>query len=528
MLKVRMLTPHSNTALNNLEKFVKYLKKNKYALSILLILILAAILRFYNFNNHWGISNDDTRDISIAKEALLRKELPLIGSFSSAGPFVFGPHFYWTIMFSLLIFPFTILAPWLFIGIIGMINVIILVYCGHLLGGKKLAIITGFFAATSPQLIIRTLVLGQHSYVAFASSLLFLSFILLWQRQRFRYSFLMGASIGLAISMHYQALNLLIFFPTLLLIPKTNLKQKIFHIISMSAGFLILSLPLIIWDAPQQFANFRNILDYFLIGQYRFYVPNSWKIFLFTSFPQYWSFVIGGATSLGLILMISSSLTLFVALFKRKLPNIHIVSGAIFAILFIVNRYYRGERSEGYLLYFLPFILLFTVYTLYILIYNQSHTPKIKLALQSLGIALTIAIIVGNISSYKNYANYVSPTQKAIQDTKKLIERYPDQKFSVYDYKAHYSYNSQPLSFFLQHQDKIDPNGMKIGFSCNEECSQNFPNIVIFIDRPILDLSSETNLTQQNNWVNVNQKSMYDDLIGWSKKHELKSTFKLF
>ncbi len=510
------------------EKMIKYCKENKYTVVIFLILIFAAFLRFYNFQNHWGIGNDDTRDISIAKEALKRHELPLIGSFSSAGPFVFGPLFYWTIMLSLVLFPFTIIAPWIFMGIFGMITVAILIYCGKLLGGKQLAVLTALFAATSPQLVIRSLTLGQHSYVAFATALLLLSFILLWQQQQARFAFLMGIAIGIAISMHYQALNLVLFFPSVLFIPKTTIKKKILFLVNISFGFLIPSLPLIIWDAQQQFANVRNILDYFLIGQYRFYVPNSWKLFLFTSFPKYWSFVIGGYPILGLILMFVTALVLAVAIAKKKIPGVLIAAGAIFAILFVLNRYYKGERSEGYLVYFLPFILIFTIYTMYLLLFNEALSPRLRVILQTTGVMLAAAIFIGNMNEYRKYSQYISPTLKAISGSKALIKKYPNTKFSVFDYKAHYSYHSQPLSFFLQHEGKIDPNGMKVGFSCNEQCNQNFPELTTFVDRPILDLSSEPELTQKNNWVNVNQKSMYDDLIGWSKKHQLKSNHKVF
>src|SRR4051812_11368220 len=89
---------------------------SKYSFHILasLIFSLAIFLRFYHIDSRWGLGNDSARDIAIAIQALKHSELPIIGPFSSAGPFVFGPVYYWLLMFSNIIFPFTFLAPVIF------------------------------------------------------------------------------------------------------------------------------------------------------------------------------------------------------------------------------------------------------------------------------------------------------------------------------------------------------------------------------------------------------------------------------
>lgn len=128
----------------------------------------------------------------------------------------------------------------------------------------------------------------------------------------------------------------------------------------MVLGFLIPSLPLLYWDMHQNFANTRNILDYLLIGQYRIYVPNSWKLFLFQDIPWYWSFITGRFYFAALAIEFLSVLSFIYLVFRKKLKFDFIILGFIFLILLFVNRFYRGERSEGYLLYLAPFILIFT------------------------------------------------------------------------------------------------------------------------------------------------------------------------
>jgi 4-amino-4-deoxy-L-arabinose transferase-like glycosyltransferase len=481
----------------------------KYKFFFILILLVATALRFYNFSTHWGLGNDDARDALIGKEALLRNELPVMGSFSSAGPFAFGPLFYWTIILSYLLFPFTYLAPWIFTGIFGILTIIILIYCGKYIGGTRLALLTGILAATSPQLVIRSLSLGQHTYVAFWTSVLLLNYILLWQNKKAIYAFFMGISLGIAYSMHFQVLNLFLFFPILLFVPYSSFKQKIAYLFLMIVGFLLPSFPTIIWESNQQFANTRNLLDYLLVGQYRIYVPNSWRLFLFTYFPNYWSFVLGGYNPIALILIITTAWLFLSKLIRRTLSSTITPLAFIFLILFIVNRYYRGERSEGYLLYLLPFIILFTSYTIYSL--NRLFAT-----------ALLLLILGGNLFYYRqHYLNYHSPVASFRNSIHQIISKYPNQKFSVYDYNWQNSYLSQPLSFLLQVENKIDKHGLPIGF--NKE--QPYEQITLMGGQPLYNLSSAADLSPQSGWVNVNQANMYDDLMKWSKTEKLQSNF---
>jgi len=503
-----------------------FIKTHHYLISVIVILLVATLMRFYDFNNHWGLGNDDSRDALIAKEAIIRQELPQIGSFSSAGPFVFGPLFYWVVILSYLIMPFTYVAPWIFTGAISVLIVLVLIYCGKVLGGNRLALIVGIFAATSPQLIARSLSLGQHSYVALTASLLFLCFILLWQTKKSRFAFGMGLSLGAALSMHYQTINLLIFLPVVLLVPSTTIIKKLGYLVLITLGFIVPSLPIIIWDSQQQFANFRNILDYILVAQYRLYVPNSWRLFLSQHLPQYWSFMVGGNPTIGVILMLTTPLIFMYLLIKKNLPNILLIAGGIFAILLVVNRYYRGERSEGYLLYLLPFILIFNAYAIHTLISGRNAQGKFKLIFQAIGALLFFAIIIAHIQQFQKHITYQSPVSNYEKAVDELIIKYPDQKFSIYDYKWQYSYLSQPLSFLLQKRGKIDKNGIAIGFKCTTICDQTHPLIGSFNGAPIFDLTNEPNLKQKE-WVNVNQSTMYDDLMKWSKTEKLQSNFSL-
>jgi glycosyltransferase involved in cell wall biosynthesis len=501
--------------------YLKYL--GLYKILIFLIILLSFALRFWNFPVRWGLGGDDGRDAMIALEALKRHELPLMGPFSSAGPFVFGGIYYWLIMLFYILLPFLINAPWIFTGIIGGLTVLALIYLGNLLGGRNFSLILGLLGALSPQLVVRSLMLGPHTYISTLTVLLIISFVLLWQRKRVFYGFLMGIFLGLALSMHYQAVNLFIFFPAILFVFTLSFKNRLKALIAMAIGFIIPSFPLLYWDSHQNFANINNILDYLFIAQYRIYVPNSWKLFIFDFIPWYWSFVVGRFMPLAFILAAFSVLTLVFLTIKKKIKKEMIVLGLIFFVFMFVNRFYKGERSEGYLLYLAPFILIFTTILLNYLIFYKNKIVKL------LGIIILFVIILGNLITIKNsYA--VSPAVTYEKIYKQLINKYPDSKFSVFVYKYKLYDTSMGLSLILGFNGKISADGIPLGVYCyGKECPGYIKPIieegVLLVDLRTVkkqDLEKERKI-----WVNVNQSSAYDDLIGWLNKNQLKSTFSL-
>ncbi len=500
--------------------YLKYL--GLYKILVFLILLVSIIVRFYNFPVRWGVGGDDGRDALIALEALKRHEIPLIGSFSSAGPFVFGPLFYWIIMLSYMVLPFLISAPWVVTALFGVFTVWLFIYLGKLIGGRKFSLLLGLLACLSPQFVIRSLMLGQHTYVSTFTVLLIICFVLLWQKKKLIYAVFMGLALGTALSMHYQAVNLLIFFPALLFIGSLSFVQRIKSILLMFVGFLIPSLPLLYWDMHQNFANINNILDYLLIGQYRIYVPNNWRIFIFDFVPWYWSFVIGRFYILSFILGALSGVTFLFLLIKRKLKPEITALGVIFFILLFVTRFYKGERSEGYLLYLAPFILIFST-----LFFNYVMFNKDKI-LKFFGFTILIFVVFGNlITIIKSYN--VSSTQYYLGVYKYLISTYPDSKFSLYVYKDKLYDTSRGLGLILSFNEKIDKNGIPIGVSCYDTSCPAGIKPVLKSGILLLDLRAEKKEDLENKtiWVNVNQDSVYEDLIGWSKTYGLRSTFSL-
>lgn len=489
------------------------LRKDKFILLSILILVLSLVLRLYKFNTLWGIASDDSRDVMIAKIALERHEFPMIGSFSSAGPFVFGPLFYWFIMLCYTILPIPVNSPWLIMLILGMLSVFLMMKITLTVFDKKTALIAGLLAASSPQMITRSNALTQHSFIGISSIVLFLLFILFFKKRKLIYCFFMGISLGFALSMHYQAINLFIFAPLILLVEKVSIRKKILGILIFSAGFLIPSLPLLVWDVKQQFANTRNILDYLFIAQYRIYVPNSWKLFLFNYFPQFWSFVTGGYRQVALVIMFLTGIVAVISIVKRKVSYLFLLLASVFLILVIINRYYKGERFEGYLLYFQPFILFFTAWML----------KKVTAFNKIIGFTLITIIVFTSIVSQRDRLKYNNHVSRIYESLNQVNNIYPGQKISVYDLRLNSSEISFPISMIAQSQKKISADGVKIGIC--RYCPET--NNVIYKFDEIYAMSDLTKTDEINmkDWRRVNPDDIYDDLIGWSQNKKLTSNY---
>jgi 4-amino-4-deoxy-L-arabinose transferase-like glycosyltransferase len=453
------------------------------------ILLLAVFLRLYNLSGNFNMGNDGARDVMIAREAIARGELPLTGPFTSAGPFVFGPIFYWFVIFAYLFLPLGLFSPWVLMLVVGTIFVGVMMAIGYQLGDKKLMIIVGLLAATSPQMIARSRVLTQHTLIAVTGALAIFCLVLLWKKKKTLLAFLLGLSLGSAVSLHYQALNLLIFLPVTLLIPAVSWKKRTLFLAVSFTGFLLPLLPLLWWDSKQDFASLNNLLDFFLIGQYRFYVPMSWKLFLFQQFPAYFSYVSGGFLPVGLVLFFASTAAI---IFHRKAG---LMLSVIFLILLIANRYYHGERFEGYLIYLAPLVILLT-----------------GLLFQKLPILFLVPIIFLNIWVAKQVLVTIPNNQTAIQKfAMETKHNYPGQKISLYQNSQNSSEVNGPLYLTLKEMGVISTSGYPLGVYM--DCATNYH---------LVDLSAGT-----DGWQQIDQAAVYDDLIGWLQKHQLKSTFSL-
>src|SRR3989344_596634 len=452
--------------LQYLKANIKFFYKHYYLITVLFILIVASILRTYNFTHHFGLSSDSSRDIAIAKVSIEKHDLPLMGSYSSAGPFIFGPIFYWVLIVSYLILPFTLWSPLIFFVLIGILNVYLIILIGKIIKNNKLAITCGLLAATSPQLISGSTELNQQTLVGFFTTAAVLFLVLFWKKKKFSFVFFSGIFIGTAISTHYQAINLLILILTIPFLIVGRVK-KISAIFIMALGVIIPLTSLIIWDSQQEWANLRNLLDYLLIGQYRIYVPNSWKLFLFNYLPHHWSHVAGGWPIVAFLLILLVFLMNIIRFFWGKTDRINLVLLMTFAIFIIIGNLYLAKDH-----------------------------------------------IFSGTNQYQDVKNAIN----------KLQQKYPSSNFTLYESGLNISHASYTLSVILDDEKLLIQNVKPIGIC---QCDLEKSLAITIFDFDIVDLSNKNLKDPREEWRRILPEDIYEPNVGWLSKGNLKSNFSL-
>lgn len=442
-----------------------------HKLLLYLILLLAFILRFWNYNERYGTGYDGSRDAIVSFESARQFQLPLTGSFSSIGPITFGPWYYWFITFSNFIIP-SIWAPWMTIGLSSFFMVFLMYQIGKILEGKNFGLFLAFITAFSPAQLIASTPLQQHALIGLLSSLILYLFIKISLKDTSdgvrkhssevegskKLSVTWGFLLGFAINTHFQSTGLLVI-PLLYFLFKKNFKIIPYFIL----GLFISMIPILIFELNNHWFNTRNIIDYILIGQYRIWTSNRWLTFIGKFWPEFWSYVVGAPFVLSFSIMISSALLFLTQFLRKKLSLTLIIICISFAIQVIILRYYRGEKFFGYLQFFHPYLFLFTGYLLYFLM-NKVKNLKFSLFL----------IFIYSVLVLPNTLSVIKPDQLNL-DTKARIKllanTYPQEKFSTYACKHIYDVDRiQALLLILYMQNLYDEKARKVTIA-NPTCS---------------------------------------------------------
>jgi len=126
-------------------KFVKFLKGNYL---LLLILFLAALLRFYHLADYLQFLGDQGRDVLVVKQMIVDHKWTLLGPNASVGGFFTGPIYYYFMVPFLWLFNLDPVGPAVMAGFFGLGTIVLLyLFCRDLFG-QKTAIIAAFFASS--------------------------------------------------------------------------------------------------------------------------------------------------------------------------------------------------------------------------------------------------------------------------------------------------------------------------------------------------------------------------------------------
>jgi 4-amino-4-deoxy-L-arabinose transferase-like glycosyltransferase len=235
---------------------------------LLIILLVAIYLRFYNLENTFMFQSDQARDAIIVSNIFKEKDPVFIGPVTSIGNMYLGPFYYYFMLpFLYLSYPNPI-GPVYAVAALSVITVALIYLITKKIFNQKMAILATIFFALS-HITVELARFSWNPNPAPFFSLLMFYFSYLAVKKDSRYWLLVSVMFSILAQLHYVALLSLagagVFF--LLHLPKKTKKkdrQKLLKYTVLSILLFLLSLtPLILFDWKHDWRNvqaFTNII----------------------------------------------------------------------------------------------------------------------------------------------------------------------------------------------------------------------------------------------------------------------------
>lgn len=491
---------------------MKFVHKHWFKISIILIVLFSIFLRFYNYNNRLGVSYDQAYGAMVAKYSLDTRQIPLLGPFSSAGPFQTGGEWYWFIMLGYLLGFESTFSPWILLSATSVLFVLLIIFISKEIIDEKFAVIVGLLACVSTSQIAQSFSLTNQSVISLFSALSVLFLIIYLKTRRDIFLFLMGLSSSTAMTIHLQGAALMfLIISTLVFCGKPKIKS----LASLFLGLIIPLLPIIVFDFQNNFINSKNMLQYFLHDQYKISLDvlgRRWLTYLWDFWPNSFAHIIGGDRILGIFTILFTIFTLIHEATVKKLSRFWIILILSFVPMLTYLRYLRTPLFDSYLMFIHPFIFLLVGFSIYILFIKN----------KALGIIVLVVILLGSIKSNVSELKVNGNNSSKIASDRmiSLKTKFPREKFSVYTYKYKWSDQNLILGLFLYTNNLISEDGKKISVVVATEAAEfNFPIISgEQLGYKLVDLSSLPISKLKSEWGRVDPIDIYNVTENWYKK----------
>lgn len=487
------------------------IRKNWFEISVIVIFFLTIFLRFVDYENRWALASDQARDAIIAKYAIETTQLPLIGPFSSAGAFQTGGEWYWFIIIGNFTVPFLINSPWIFLTLWYVVFVLLMIQIGKEIYNKYFGILLGLLSAISTAQISQSVNLTNPSLLSVTSCFAILFLILFLKTKKNRYIFLLAFVISLGMSFHLQGILILPLLFFAFLFQKSVSRKQIFY---SFLGLIIPQIPFLIYEIQNNFFNIKGIYKYYAYDQYKISLDvlgRRWLTYITQTIPNMWTNIIGGNVFFVYILFVLGIIISFLNIKKWTFNKYIVVVIATVIVDLIVIRYSRTPLFDGYFVFLHPFIIIITGWIIYELFNFHKY----------LGIGFLLCMVLftmnNTIHEIVNSTNFTASTSMKIK--KLLVEKYPNTKFTVYDYSYNTNGVSLPLVLYLYHEGLLSENGYKIGVGVSDKEPITRHTVIDSSGFYTQDLNSSSSaLLQEHGWGIVSPESIYNANINWNKK----------
>ncbi len=387
-----------------------------------LVFILFAFFRFYNLDRRIGFDWDQERDANIIKQLLINHKLTLIGPrVVSESGFFLGPYFIY------LLAPFYLLSNFHPQGLIYFIifyNIIFFAF-GYLIlkkiYGPYHSLVFLFFWGVNFLLIKFDINSWNPILIPFGIIIIWLILYKIFKNNVSSDWLFLGLSLGFFVNMHFQFIFITLFSAFFLIL--YQIKKKAFdfkNVIISILGFLIMFIPLLIFDLRHHFLNIHAFINFFFFQKTKTnYDPNVW-LTVFTYFLQPVIYLRSELLA-KLFYFILLLIIIYLSQRKKKIHKLFYYSTLFLWLIFPLFFILYGKRpSEYYFVFLYPFIFISLI--------DFAFTVKKNYLVYLLILLLFICNIQNSISYLRDNVFSLYYKDLAIKKLKKLTE---NKKFNI-------------------------------------------------------------------------------------------------
>lgn len=485
-------------------------RRRRFIIATWTIVVIAFVLRFYNYTNRWGLAYDQAHDALVARYALEAGKIPLVGPFSSAGPFQTGGEWYWFIMGATILHPQSVLTPWIMLTLSSVLFVYVIILVGKELVNKRYALLVGLLSAFSTAQIAQSVNLTNQSPVAFIALLAIWSMVRYVKTRNKIYILFLFFFPVLAGTIHLQGAALLALpVVTFLFVGIPTLSKLILG----GIGIVLPLSPILLYDIQHKFFNIRNMFQYYFWNDQQITydaLGRRWLTYLGVFWPTELAHMVGGILPIAYLIIVATFLIFLFKAAKKQLSREFWILIVSFLLMATLVRYTRTPLYSSYLTFLHPFVIFLTGFVIYEIVKKSTL----------IGIIFFSILLTGSMG--KNMREMVQVenfTARLVQEWKNMLyQQFPNNKFALYDLNYARRDKSLPLVLYLDADKRIDDSGKKIGMTITTSIVP-LPYPAIFGEKggyQLYDLSSSTSAELGHaGWVFVNPSAIYKSTEEW-------------
>lgn len=369
---------------------------------LVIIMVLATLLRTHNLDQQAIFFGDAAHDLLEARDAVLQRNVPLLGIASSIPRFKQGPLTVWIEMVVYLVAQEDLLIYSLVFALLSLVAIVAVYEYSALYISKRVGILTALLVAASPLAIAQGRMAYHTNPIPLMLVLYFFALMHLWQKKKYGV-FLAGLSWALLFQFELALLPIVLVIPYVIWRRFDWKKGWVRLGIQLLGGISLGLLPQILFDLTNKFAQiggflvwvgYRLVSTLGLVGDH-VVSPNS----LGRGLSQFWLYL-GRVVSMDvnwikvvvLSVWVIGLLYLIRQILKQKVkPAMEIVG--IATLLLVAGFLIHSAPSEAY---FPPFIILVPLVVSYFVF---------ELRKQVMLLAVVLLTFISAINAYQVVAN---------------------------------------------------------------------------------------------------------------------------